>query len=328
VVERKISNLPARVRFPLPAQKILNMLTKTLNNKKQIPVLGLGTWKSEKGKVAQVIEKAIIDSNYRHIDCASVYGNEKEIGRAFKKVFSFKKISRNDLFITSKLWNTKHHPDNVEKACKQTLSDLRLDYLDLYLMHWGIAFAPNNDLEPIGSNGIVKTEAVSIQETWQAMEKLVKKGLVKSIGVSNFTTMMLVDLFSYAKIKPTVNQIEIHPYNSQQELVDFCHRQKIQVTAYSPLGSSDKNMQRPIDDKTVIEIANQYKRTPAQILIRWSLQRGLIVIPKSTNFDRVAENINVFNFKLSGEDMEKINELNKNYRFVDPIEWWGLPYFK
>ena len=304
------------------------MLIKTLNDKKQIPALGLGTWKSEKGKVVQVVEKAVMDFGYRHIDCASVYGNEKEIGRGFNKIFSSKKVSRNDLFITSKLWNTKHHPNNVEKACKQTLNDLQLDYLDLYLMHWGIAFAPGNNLEPIGKDGLVKRESVSIRETWQAMEKLVEKGLVKSIGVSNFTVMMIMDLLSYAKIKPVMNQIEIHPYNSQQELVDFCHKQGIQVTAYSPLGSSDLNSQRPIDDKTVIEIATRYKKTPAQILIRWSLQRDLVVIPKSTNFDRVAENIDVFGFELSDKDMENINKLNKNYRFVDPANWWGFSYFK
>ncbi len=303
------------------------MLIKTLNNKRKIPALGLGTWKSEKGKVANVIEKAVIDFDYRHIDCASVYGNEKEIGEAFNKIFSSKKVSRNDLFITSKLWNTKHHPDNVEKACKQTLNDLQIDYLDLYLMHWGIAFAPGNNLEPIGKNGMVRTEPVSIKETWQAMEKLVEEGLVKSIGVSNFTVMMIIDLLSYARIKPVMNQVEIHPYNSQQELVDFCHKQGIQVTAYSPLGSSDLNSQRPIDDKTVIEIAACYKKTPAQILIRWSLQRDLVVIPKSTNFDRVAENIDVLGFELSNNDMEKINKLNKNYRFVDPVGW-GFSYFK
>jgi diketogulonate reductase-like aldo/keto reductase len=228
------------------------MLNITFNNRRKIPALGLGTWKSEKGKVAQVIEKAIVDFDYRHIDCASVYGNEKEIGRAFKKVFLSKKVSRNDLFVTSKLWNTKHHPDNVEKACKQTLNDLQIDYLDLYLMHWGIAFAPGSNLEPIDKNGMVKTEPVSIKETWQAMEKLVENGLVKSIGVSNFTVMMIIDLLSYAKIKPVINQVEVHPYNSQQELVDFCHKQGIQVTAYSPLGSSDLNSQRPIEDKTII----------------------------------------------------------------------------
>ncbi len=304
------------------------MLNITFNNRRKIPALGLGTWKSEKGKVAQVIEKAIVDFDYRHIDCASVYGNEKEIGRAFKKVFSSKKVSRNDLFITSKLWNTKHHPDNVEKACNQTLNDLQIDYLDLYLMHWGIAFAPGSSLEPIDKNGMVKTESVSIKETWQAMEKLVENGLVKSIGVSNFTVMMIIDLLSYAKIKPVINQVEVHPYNSQQELVDFCHKQGIQVTAYSPLGSSDLNSQRPIEDKTIIEIANHYKKTPAQILIRWSLQRDLVVIPKSTNFDRLAENIDVFDFELSKKDMEKINKLNKDYRFVDPAKWWGFSYFK
>lgn len=299
----------------------------TLNNKKQIPVIGLGTWRSDKNKLTPIVEYSIIECDYRHVDCASIYKNEKEIGQALKRISS-NKISREELFITSKLRNTDHHPDNVEEACKKTLKDLQLKYLDLYLMHWGIAIEHGQDLEPIGSNGLVKTEKVPIIKTWKAMEKLVKKGLVKSIGIANFSVSMIIDLLSYSNIKPVINQVEIHPYNSQQELVNFCHKINIQITAYSPLGSSGDIKKRPIYDRVVIQIANKYKKTPAQILIKWSLQRGLIVIPKSIDLLRIKENIDVFNFKLLEIDMAQINKLNKNYRFVDPVIWWGIPYFK
>ena len=299
----------------------------TLNNKKQIPVIGLGTWRSDKNKLTPIVEYSIIECDYRHVDCASIYKNEKEIGQALKRISS-NKISREELFMTSKLRNTDHHPDNVEEACKKTLKDLQLKYLDLYLMHWGIAIEHGQDLEPIGSNGLVKTEKVPIIKTWKAMEKLVKKGLVKSIGIANFSVSMIIDLLSYSNIKPVINQVEIHPYNSQQELVNFCHKINIQITAYSPLGSSGDIKKRPIYDRVVIQIANKYKKTPAQILIKWSLQRGLIVIPKSIDLLRIKENIDVFNFKLLEIDMAQINKLNKNYRFVDPVIWWGIPYFK
>ncbi len=304
------------------------MKTVVLNNKKHIPSLGLGTWRSDKNEVTSAVEQAITKYHYRHIDCASIYGNQKEIGKAFHSVFAENQISREEVFITSKLWNTDHHPDNVETACRQTLRDLQLDYLDLYLIHWGIAFAHGPDLEPIGEDGIVRTEPVSIQQTWQAMERLVEKGLVRSIGVANFTTPMMIDLLSYAKVKPVMNQIEIHPYNIQQELVDYCHKHKIQVTAYSPLGSSDVNQQRPIDDKVVIDIARILKKTPAQILIRWLLQRKLIVIPKSTQLTRIAENIDVYDFELPEREMARLSNLDRSYRFVDPIKWWGIPYFR
>lgn len=298
-----------------------------LNDKKKIPSLGLGTWRSDKENVGQAVEKAITSYGYRHIDCASIYGNEKEIGQAFHTVLSTHEIPRETLFVTSKLWNTDHNPVNVEKACRQTLHDLRLDYLDLYLMHWGVSFVHGEDLVPMGADGLVKTEPISIQQTWHAMEDLVKKGLVKSIGVANFTAPMIVDLLSFAKVRPVVNQIEIHPYNAQQELVEYCHTQKIQVTAYSPLGSAGDREEKPLSDKVVIEIATRMKKSPAQVLIRWSLQRGLVVIPKSTVFSRIAENIEVFDFDLSEHDMKQINTLNKNFRFVDPAKLWGIPYF-
>ena len=157
----------------------------TLNNQHAIPNIGLGTWRLKKEKAYEVIKYALVDVGYRHIDCASIYGNEPAIGDAFHRVFTSGKAKREDVFVTSKLWNTEHHPQNVEKACKQTLKDLQLDYLDLFLMHWGIAFLPGEILGQIDEQGLVKTEPVPVQETWQAMEQLVEKGLVKCIGVSN-----------------------------------------------------------------------------------------------------------------------------------------------
>lgn len=300
--------------------------TTTLNNTLKIPSLGLGTWRSEKLQAGTAVEFALTSAGYKHIDCASIYGNEKEIGEVFHKVFSAGHIKREEIFITSKLWNTNHHPDHVEAACRKTLADLRLEYLDLYLVHWGIAFEYGENPEPV-RNGAAKTEPVALYQTWKAMEQLVKKGLVKSIGVANYTAPMILDLLAYAKIVPVTNQIEIHPYNSQEELVKYCQKNQIHVTAYSPLGSVDDGETRPLEDLVIKELAAKYSKSPAQVLIRWSLQRGLIVIPKSTNPTRITENSNVTDFELSLDDIKAINGLNKNHRYVDPSDWWGIPYF-
>lgn len=300
--------------------------TLTLNNGLTVPTLGLGTWRSEKLEAGRAVEFALTSAGYQHIDCASIYGNEKEIGEAFTRVFKASKVKREDIFITSKLWNTNHHPDHVEAACRKTLADLQLEYLDLYLIHWGIAFEYGDDPEPV-RNGAATTEPVPLYQTWQAMEQLIDKGLVKSIGVANYTAPMIVDLLSYSKIKPVMNQIEIHPYNSQAGLVEYCQKNQIHVTAYSPLGSVDAGVARPLQDPVILDFAKKYNTTPAQVLIKWALQRGLVVIPKSTKPERIAENISVTNLVLADEDMASINALNKNHRFVDPSEWWGIPYF-
>lgn len=300
-----------------------------LNNGNNIPVLGLGTWESEKNLVGTAVKFAISQSGYRHIDCASIYGNEKEIGETLTGILNTV-VKRGDLFITSKLWSTDHRPEHVEEACKKTLADLHLEYLDLYLMHFGIAFKRGGDLEPLDENGKVITDTVSIQETWQAMEDLVKRGLVKSIGVSNFTTTMLLDLLTYAKVKPVMNQIEIHPYNTQTELVDFCKYKDITVTAYSPLGRQGvKTIKGPklFDELIIKALAKKHKRTSAQILLNWAISRGTIAIPKSVIPEEIAENIEVFDFELTDEERTEINSLNQNRRFVDPIVWWGIPYF-
>lgn len=297
-----------------------------LNNNKKMPILGFGTWQSNQGIVGKAVEDAII-SGYRHVDCAKAYLNEKEIGDSISNLISNDKVKRNELFVTGKLWNADHDPRNVVKTCKESLLDLKLDYLDLYLMHWGLSFDPDPGADQLDKNGIIKLEQVSIQETWKAMELLVNDGLVKSIGVSNFTSPMIIDLLSYCKITPVINQIEIHPYNTQQELVGFCHKKDIQVTAYSPLGGTGNANKSPLMENVVGKIAKKYKKTPAQILIRWNIERGISVIPKTTNSKRIKENIDVFDFFLDKDEVERMNNLNKNYRFVDPINFWGIPYF-
>jgi diketogulonate reductase-like aldo/keto reductase len=305
--------------------------TLSLNNGHTIPTLGLGTWNSPKGAVKAAVEYAVLEAGYRHIDCASIYGNQKEIGEALATIFSSKKVTRDELFITSKLWNTDHDPKDVERACKQTLRDLQLEYLDLYLVHWGIAFAPGKIKEPLDKDGIIKTIPVSTQETWQAMEKLADQGLAQSIGVANFTTMMLFDLLTYARIKPVMNQIELHPYNAQRGLVAFCQRNKVAVTAYSPLGTPgglEVGDPKLLDDEVVTTIAKSHKKSPAQVLLKWALQRGTIAIPKSTNPERIVENMAVYDFELTADEMKELEALDRKHRFVHPIGWWGVPYFE
>ena len=299
-----------------------------LNSGYDMPTIGLGTWKSEPSKVGEAVKYALTEAGYKHIDGAAIYHNEPEVGAVYKEVF--KTIKREDIFITSKLWNTNHDPKYVESACRQTLKDLELDYLDLYLMHWGVAFKHGEELEPM-KDGKAVTEKISIRETWESMEKLVGLGLVRSIGVANFTSTMLHDLTTYATIMPAMNQIELHPYNSQQSLVDYCHRLGVTVTAYSPtgrMGVEISNVPRLHEDPIVKKIATKYNKSAPQILINWAIQRGTVVIPKSVTPARIKENIEVFDFELDKTDMAELNSLDKGLRYVDPSEWWGIPYFK
>ncbi|KYQ92414.1 aldehyde reductase [Tieghemostelium lacteum] len=297
----------------------------TLNNNKTIPLLGFGTWKAEPNVVEEAVKTAV-KTGYRHIDCAEVYANQAEVGAAFKYIFDNKVVAREELFITSKLYNTCHEKDKVLLHCKKTLKDLNLEYLDLYLIHWPIAFEYTGDSmeDPVGEDGQIKFIPVPIRETWEEMEKLVGLGLVKSIGVSNFNVQALQDLLSYAKIKPVANQVELHPYLPQANLKSYCDKKGIHLTAYSPLGSGAF-----VNDPIVGEIASTYKKSIPNILCRWAIQKGFSVIPKSSTPARIQDNFNILDFTITDSDMTKLDALSstKKLRTCDPTYFWGISIF-
>jgi len=292
-------------------------------NGSAIPAIGFGTWRSVRGKAEKAVSVAL-EHGYRHIDGASIYMNEEEIGHVYASFFKkAKKIDRSSVFITSKLWNSDHHPDDVGPACQQTLKDLQLDYLDLYLMHWPIAFKRGPARVPVDENKRVQLEHIPIAETWKAMEALVDQKKVRNIGVSNFSIEQLLELLKNARIPPAVNQVEVHPYFPQNELVKFCRENGIHVSAYSPLGGGEKpNL---LEDETLINIAKELNRSTAQVALRWNIQRGLSVLPKSVNESRIISNFEV-NFELSEEQMQRINNVSKNIRFINPSCAWKLPF--
>lgn len=296
--------------------------TLKLNNGRSIPSLGLGTWKSQPGQVGEAV-KAAIKAGYRHIDCAAIYGNEKEIGEAFKSCIGTT-VNREDLFITSKLWNTKHNPKDVYAAAKQTLDDLGLAYLDLYLIHWPIAFKDGDERFPKDEQGNMIYAYHHPRDTWEAMEKLVDEGLVRAIGLSNFSSQQVDDIIDKARIKPSVLQVECHPYLNQEPLIEHCKNRNIVVTAYSPLGSPDRPWAKPedpslLEDPKMLEIGKKYGKSPAQVCLRFQIQRGLAVIPKSVTPARIQSNIDIFDFELSAEDMKVIESFNIPFRVCVPM---------
>jgi diketogulonate reductase-like aldo/keto reductase len=285
-----------------------------------MPVVGLGTWKSKPGQVEHAVTHALTHG-YRHIDCAAVYQNEAEVGQALNTVFTAGTLKRSDVWITSKVWNNNHAKDRVRIGLAKTLKDLGLSYVDLYLIHWPYAFVQGDNMFPKDANGtMLYDESVDFTETWAAMEALVGEGLIKHIGVSNFNHKQLQRILDMAKIKPEIVQVECHVYLNQHKLLEYCKQHGMVLTAYCPLGSPDRPFLQPdhpvlLQDPALAAIAAKYKKTPAQILIRFQIDRGVSVIPKSVSNHRIEENIAVFDFKLAAEDMTTLLELNRDYRF-------------
>jgi len=309
------------------------MTTLKLKTGDEIPSVGLGMWKVDPDIIPNLVQEAI-KAGYRHFDNACDYGNELQVGEGLQAAYDAGLCQREDLWLTSKLWNTFHKAEDVREGCVKSLLDLQTDYLDLYLIHFPIAldYVPIETRYPPG--WFFDTDAaepkmhpidVPIRETWEAMQELVKDGLVKNIGVCNFNVSLIRDLKSYAEIPPAVLQVELHPHLTQQKLLRFCQEQEIAVTGFSPFGASSyvsigmaEENESLLDDATIGEIANSHDRSPAQILLRWGVQRGTAVIPKTSKVERLAENLSLFDFELSHDEMYTIDALNRDRRYNDP----------
>lgn len=255
--------------------------TVTLNNGVKMPGVGLGVYKVEDGETVKNAVKTALDHGYRSIDTASFYDNETGVGQAIKE----SGVPREELFITTKVWNDEQGYEVTLEAFERSLSKLGVDYLDLYLIHW-----PVRD---------------KYKETWRAMEELYEKGKIRTLGVSNFHSHHLEDLMAGSKVKPAVDQVEYHPHLSQAELLEFCRKEGIQLEAWAPLKRG-----RIIEEPVIVEIAEKYSKTPAQVVLRWDVQQGVVTIPKSVTAHRIKENADIFDFSLTSEEIEKIDGLN------------------
>ena len=293
----------------------------TLLNGTKIPQVGLGTFLSTEGDVEPVVKAAVLDHGYRHIDTASLYKNEEAIGRALKECIQAG-VKREDLFVTTKLY--QNEKDDVEGALRTSLAKLQLEYVDLYLIHWM--------LPKFTAGEPLVIHDTPLHKVWAELERLVDLGLVKNIGISNCTVALVVDLWSYARIKPVMNQIELHPYLPQQALVNFIRdKLGVHVTAYSPIGSTGFNWKSDslktlnlLQEPIIVELATKYSKSPAQIALNWHIvHRKHVVIPKTTKAERLGENLQSYNFTLSKEEYEKIDSLENGARFFNPINWAG-----
>ena len=298
-----------------------------------MPAVGLGLWKLDLDEVADTVYNAI-KTGYRHLDSAADYGNEKQVGEGIARAIADGLCRREDLWITSKLWNTFHRQEHVQAACKKSLDDLGIEYFDLYLVHFPIAlkyvdfndrYPPEWIFNPGDEYPVMEPDAVPLSETWTAMEGLVENQLARKIGVCNYSAVLLHDLMSYARIKPAMLQIESHPYLTQEALIRTAQAYNIAVTAFSPLGAlsyvsidmataGDSVLSEPV----VIKAAERAGATPAQVVLRWGVQRGTAVIPKTSKAERLMENLSLSNFSLTDDEMASISSLNQNRRFNDP----------
>jgi len=297
----------------------------------KMPLVGFGLWKVTKTSCADTVYEAI-KTGYRLLDSAGDYGNEKEAGEGAKRAIKDGIVKREDLFITSKLWNTFHASEHVKPIVKKQLEDWGLDYFDLYLIHFPIALQyvdPSDRYPPewYGDDGKVHLENSPIRETWEAMEELVDEGLVKNIGISNFNGSLVLDVLRYARISPQVLQVELHPYLTQDALVQLVKCHGIALTAYSSFGPQSyvqlnmgKSAQSLLQLDIIQNIGQKHGKTPAQVLLRWATQRGIAVIPKTNSNARLKENFTCNLFDLTNDEIAQISTLNRNLRLNDPAD--------
>ncbi|RWR92274.1 NADP-dependent D-sorbitol-6-phosphate dehydrogenase-like protein [Cinnamomum micranthum f. kanehirae] len=294
----------------------------TLSSGYKMPVIGLGVWRMEEKSIKHLLINAI-NIGYRHFDCAADYKNEAEVGDALA-----------DAFQTGLLWNSDH--GHVLEACKDSLNKLQLEYLDLYLVHFPIATkhtGVGTTASALDDDGVLDIDTtISLETTWHAMEDLVSKGLVRSIGISNYDIFLTRDCLAYSKVKPAVNQIETHPYFQREPLVKFCQKHGICVTAHTPIGGAAANTEwfgsvSCLDDPVLKGLAKKYNKSVAQIVLRWGIQRNTVVIPKTSKIERLKENFQVFDFELSKEDMDLIKSVDRNHRTNQPASFWGIDLY-
>jgi aldehyde reductase len=280
------------------SSKLSLQSTVKLSSGYEMPIFGLGTWRSEPDKVTEAVKFALLNG-YKHIDAAWIYENEDEVGAGIRAAMKENPaITRESIFVTTKLWNSFHRPEQVEPAIRDSLKKLGLDYVDLYLIHFPVAWSETED-----------EVNVTLKDTWLAMENLVKLGLTRSIGVSNYSVQQLEELLGYATILPVTNQSEAHPHYPNEQVYEFGKKHNITFTAYSSLGKVFDGQTSPLDDPKVLEIAKKYKKSPAQLLYRWGLQKGFLLIPKSVNKERIIENTQIFDFEISDSDIAEITSL-------------------
>jgi len=299
-----------------------------------MPQVGLGTWLSEPGQVGNAVKHVLTELEYLHIDEAMIYCNEKEVGDAMVDVFNNTKLKREDIFVTTKLWNDMHHYDDVITACKDSLEKLQCGYIDLYLVHFPVSFIKGC----MEAEKSTEMDNVPLRETWKAMEHLKETGLCKNIGVSNFGVSDIKEILSMPDLKhpPQVNQLEIQPYFQRRDITRFCQQRGMVVTAHTSLGGSanpwsDIHVDRLLEDPTVTEVAKSLGVTNAQVLLRWAIQHGFVVIPKSVNNDRLKVNFELSHFELSEEQMQKLDNLDRGDRgcFNHPVTpWLGRSLFQ